>query len=195
MSVGGRAWVALCALLAVAALLGMWLPPQMLVWAATSPLDVWGWWSPVAAHFTTLHLVANLAGLALLAWLGWSARLPLAAALAWLAAWPATHAMLIWADTLELYGGLSGVLHAGVVIAGVFLCADPLRRRRWVGAAVLAGVALKIGLEAPWNAALQTDTAWGFPVAVAAHATGALAGLLAAAVAVGVGRLVSRGSA
>ena len=195
MSTGGRAWVALCALLAVAALLGRWVPLQMLVWAATSALDVGGWWSPVAAHFTTLHLVANLAGLALLAWLGWSARLPLTAALAWLVAWPATHAMLVWADTLELYGGLSGVLHAGVVIAGVFLCADPLRRRRWVGGGLLAGVVLKIVIEAPWSAALQTDTAWGFPVAVAAHATGALSGLLAAVIALAAGKVLSRGFA
>nr|WP_297352736.1 rhombosortase [uncultured Caldimonas sp.] len=195
MSAGGRAWVALCAVLATVALVGFFVPSRQLVWLAAHPFDMWRWWSPVGVHFTTLHLAANLAGLALLAWLGGAARLPLGATLAWLAAWPATHALLAYADGLHRYAGLSGVLHAGVVVAGVFLCREPTPRRRWIGACLLAGVALKVMFEAPWDAALQTDTDWGFPVAVAAHASGALAGLLAAVLAVATHRFASRGSA
>jgi hypothetical protein len=57
-----------------------------------------------------------------------------------------------------------------------------------LGALVLIGLAVKIVLEAPWRAPTQMLLGWDFPVAPLAHATGALAGLLCAALVDGVGR-------
>ena len=80
-------------------------------------------------------------------------------------------------------------IYPGAAIAGLYmLCRPATARHRWVGLALLAGVALKLLLETPWQTPLRTDAGWGFPVAVVAHATGALAGWLAGAVALGVRR-------
>ncbi|PPE69631.1 rhomboid family intramembrane serine protease [Caldimonas thermodepolymerans] len=185
----GLAWTGLAAALGLLALAGLALPPESLAWRADAPWAVWRWFSAAGVHRTPLHLGANLAGLALLAALGRAARLPGAAALAWLVAWPLTHAPLMYVAPLHSYGGLSGVLHAGAAIAGLYmLCRPATARHRWVGLALLAGVALKLLLETPWQTPLRTDAGWGFPVAVVAHATGALAGWLAGAVALGVRR-------
>jgi len=58
---------------------------------------------------------------------GWRARAPRAAAFAWFVAWPLTHLLMAVPDSAHLaqslqhYGGLSGVLHAGVVVLGLAL--------------------------------------------------------------------------
>ncbi|MCM5679255.1 hypothetical protein M8A51_06890 [Schlegelella sp. S2-27] len=183
-----RAWLGLSAGLAVAALAGYGLPSGALAWRADAPWSVWRWFTAVAVHWTALHLGANLAGLALLAWLGASARLPSGAAWAWCAAWPLTQAPLMLVGELRAYGGLSGVLHAGAVIAATYMLCRSRGAPRCIGLGVLAGVALKLWLEAPWQVPLQADAAWGFPVAVIAHATGALTGLACAVIALGVNR-------
>lgn len=188
MTPPARAWLGLSAGLAVLALAGYGLPSGALAWRADSPWSVWRWYTAAGVHWTAWHLGANLAGLALLAWLGASARLPSGAAWAWFAAWPLTQAPLMFVRHLDAYGGLSGVLHAGAVIAGTFMLFRGRSAHRYIGGGVLAGVALKLWLEAPWQAPLQADTAWGFPVAVVAHAAGALAGLACAAVALAANR-------
>lgn len=189
MTLPSRAWLALSAALALLALAGYWLPTEVLAWRADAPWAVWRWFSAAAVHWTPLHLGANLAGLSLLAWLGAGARLPSGAASAWLAAWPLTHAPLVLVQDLQAYGGLSGVLHAGAVVSGSYmLVRGGSKAHRAIGLGVLAGVALKLGLEAPWQAALHTGTGWGFPVAVIAHASGALAGLACAALALAASR-------
>ncbi len=176
-------------------------------------------------HWSLLHLGANLAGVAVLAALGWVARLPCAAALAWGAAWPLTQLGLALRPELTHYGGLSGVLHAGVAVAALWLVlgapktglglagtepnaalaahrAAPrpdaegrerkLRGRRqrgsgqWrraVGAAIALGLVMKLLLEAPWGPALRRAADWDIAIAPLAHATGAAAGLLCAAIA------------
>lgn len=178
-----RAWVSVAALLAVLALLGAGLPSDWLVWRRDAPLQLWRWWTPVAVHWTPGHLIANLASCALLGWLGWSARLPAHAAIAWLLAWPLTH-LGLWLDgpdsALQRYAGLSGVLHAGAAVAGLAMLADRTSgAMRALGAAVLAGLVWKLATEKPWAAAVATLEAWSFPVAVLAHATGALGGACA----------------
>jgi membrane associated rhomboid family serine protease len=86
-----RAWwavsVLLLAAMAIAPLAqgrldGSWVP-----WLDWQPglagRQPWRWWTPVAVHYSALHWGANAAGLVLVALLGWAARLPIGAALAW----------------------------------------------------------------------------------------------------------------
>jgi hypothetical protein len=79
---------------------------------------------------------------------------------------------------VEGYAGLSGVLHAGVAVAALGLVMRASGQRRWLGLAVLAGLGLKLVLERPWLGAAQMLPGWPFPVAVLAHLTGTLAGLI-----------------
>jgi hypothetical protein len=92
-----------------------------------------------------------------LAALGWAARLPTAAAAAWLAAWPLLHLGLLLRPALAHYGGLSGVLHAGVAVATLWLVVQARGARRAVGAMVATGLVAKVALERPfgepWTAA------------------------------------------
>jgi hypothetical protein len=124
-----------------------------------------------------------VAGVVVVAALGWVARLPAPAALAWALAWPLTHWGLVMRPELAHYGGLSGVLHAGVMVAAVWLMlnAGPRLRRR-IGLAMALGVVTKLWLETPWGAVLRTSPEWDIAVAPLAHATGALAGAGCAAV-------------
>lgn len=139
-------------------------------------------------HFGAWHLAANLLATAVVVAWGVVARVPAAAALAWLVAWPLTHLALLAQPRLQHYGGLSGVLHAGVAVVAVWLLVHARGARRAIGAAVLAGLALKIVAEAPWQLALQPAPGWGVAVAPLAHAAGALAGLVLGALAAWAGR-------
>lgn len=183
---GIAAWLALAALLAAGAITGQFLPPGLLDWqpgaAANEP---WRAWSAAFVHGSTAHLAVNLAGAVVVGAFGAAARVPPAATLAWLAAWPVGHLALLVQPQLLHYGGLSGVLHAGVAVAAVFVAAGG--PGRGAGAAVLAGLAIKILLEAPWGPALRDDATLGIAVAPLAHATGALAGAVAAGAACALG--------
>lgn len=158
-----------------------------------APQDAWDWqpalalqqpwraWSAAFVHWSALHLGANLVGAALVAALGWVARCGARASLAWLLAWPLTHLGLLAQPALEHYGGLSGVLHAGVAVASTSLVRADAGRARAVGACVLAGLSLKLLLEAPWQGPLRSVPGWDIAIAPAAHASGAIAGLVCAA--------------
>jgi hypothetical protein len=76
---------------------------------------------------------------------------------------------------------LSGVLHAGVAVATLWLMVTARGRERLIGAAVFVGMLVKLALEAPWGAPLRVDTGFDIATAPIAHATGAAAGLLCAA--------------
>lgn len=142
--------------------------------------EPWRVWSAAWVHLSGLHLAANLAGGVLVIALGWAARLPPRAALAWALAWPATHLGLLAMPELLRYGGLSGVLHAGVAVAAVVLLRRATRAERRLGMAMLAVLAAKLLLEAPWQGPLAYPAGWDIAVAPLAHATGALAGALLA---------------
>lgn len=166
--------------------------------------EPWRWWSAAFVHLSDGHLAANLLGCAVVGAFGqFGARAAGAAAgptppgqavttpraagtrdwaLAWLAAWPLTHVLLRVEPQLGGYAGLSGVLHAGVAVAALGLAVQGRGRARRVGLAVLGGLLLKLILEEPWRAPVQAQRLWDVPVAVAAHATGAVAGLACAAV-------------
>jgi rhomboid family GlyGly-CTERM serine protease len=183
---GSRAWLRLCALLGALALLGFMLPTALLDGQPGRWLgQPWRLWTAAWVHWTPLHLAANVAGLMVVALYGCAAEVRSRDALAWLLAWPLTHLALAWwaAPAPAHYGGLSGVLHAGVAVASTAL----LARRGWpraVGAAVGAALLLKLGTESRWWPWADGPGALVLDVAVApqAHAAGVAAGLLCALV-------------
>jgi len=176
-----QAWIAVAAGLALLALCGAALPHETLDWQpGLAWHEPWRAFSAVAVHYSRLHLAANLAGAVVLAVLGWAAAAPTAWACAWLVAWPLTQLGLCVAPQLAHFGGLSGVLHAGVVVVAVGLIVPPSAgMRRWIGVALLLGVVLKLLHEAAWQAPLlRHPEGWDIAVAPLAHLSGALAGLL-----------------
>lgn len=178
----------MAAAFAAAAALAVWLPREALDWqpqrAAAQP---WRAFSAAFVHWSPAHLAANAAAAAVVAAFGHAVRLPPAAALAWLSAWPLTHVGLLLRPDLLHYGGLSGVLHAGVAVAAVWLAL--VARRRRLGAALGAALAAKVLLEAPWGPPLQASAGWDIALAPAAHASGAIAGAVCALGGVGWHRL------
>jgi rhomboid family GlyGly-CTERM serine protease len=188
------AWPLLAALLAAGALVAWRLPTGALDWQPALALaQPWRAFSAAFVHWSATHLGANLLGALVVTLYGLAARVPPAAALAWLAAWPLTQVGLLVRPDLLHYGGLSGVLHAGVAVAGVWLVADAHGMRRAVGAAVLAGLAFKVLLETPWGPPLRHPAGWDIAIAPAAHASGALAGALCALCVRALGRRRRRG--
>ena len=188
-----RAWVALAAALTLASVLAFFLVPAAAIdWQPSfAPTEPWRAWSAALLHYSPLHLAANLAGAALVAAFGWTARVRMESVAAWLAAWPLTQIGLLVRPDLLHYGGLSGVLHAGAACVAVSLVVHARGQRRAIGAAVLAGLALKVASEAPWSTLLRQPSGWDIAIAPVAHASGLVMGLLAA----GVAEVLSRGLA
>lgn len=179
-----RAWLALCALGAGGSLLAWVLPANLLDWQPALALSQpWRWWTGALVHWSPMHLAANLAGAAVLAALGWVAVLPPRIAWAWAVAWPLTQGALLAEPALAHYGGLSGVLHAGVSAATVHLVVRGRGKARAIGCAIGVGLVLKVMLEAPWAGPLAHPAGWDIAIAPLAHASGVLAGALCAAAA------------
>jgi len=174
--VAGLAALALIAL----AVWGLDLPRERIDWqpgrAWTEP---WRWWSAAFVHLSARHLLANVAGLGVLACFAMSAGPGAARALwrGWLCAWPLTQLMLLVEPRLGHYGGLSGVLHAGIAIVALHLAGDATapRAERITGLLVWLGLLAKVLSEAPWAGPVR-DAGWDFPVAPIAHASGLVAG-------------------
>ena len=176
---GTLGWWSVACVLAVGALTAQWIDAQRLDWQpGLAPAQPWRWWSGAWVHWSLGHLGANLAGTALIAALGARAHADRADAWAWFVAWPATQLGLLLQPSLLHYGGLSGVLHAGVVIAALGLLQRESGLRRAVGWLILGGVALKVGMEQPWQGGLRQPPGWQIAIAPAAHLSGAVAGLL-----------------
>jgi rhomboid family GlyGly-CTERM serine protease len=189
----GWAWCAVAAALALGSALAQGRSPAAIDWqpglAASQP---WRAFSAAFVHYSALHLAGNAAGLALAAALGVAARTPWRQALAWLAAWPLTQLGLLLQPDLAHYGGLSGVVHAGVAIVCVHLL---FAGHRWLGGAMLAGVLLKVMSETPWGAPLRHPPDWDIAIAPLVHATGLVSGTSCALLAEGAawrrrGRLI-----
>ena len=179
-----RAWAGLSVALALGALALWSVPRESLDWQpALAWSQPWRLWTAAFVHLSPLHLQANLLGCAVVAAFGVVARLPVHATVAWLAAWPLTHAALALQPLLLHYGGLSGLLHAGVAIAAWQLAGRTHLRSRQIGWAVLAGLAAKLALERAWVGPTQAVAGWDIPIAPMAHLTGAVAGLLCASIA------------
>lgn len=166
-------------MLALGALATWWIDAQRADWQpGLAWQQPWRWWSAAWVHWSWGHLGANLAGTALIAALGARAHADRADAWAWFVAWPLTQLGLLLQPALLHYGGLSGVLHAGVVVAAIGLVQRESGLRCTVGWLILGGVALKVGLEQPWQSVLRQSPGWQIAIAPAAHFSGAVAGLL-----------------
>ena len=187
---GGRAWWALTAVLAVGAAVAYGREPSALDWQPGLALrEPWRAFSAAFVHYSTLHLLANLVGAMLVGALGWFARVPWQSAAAWLIAWPLTQLGLLLRPDLLHYGGLSGVLHAGVACVAWRLIVHEHGRRRAIGVLTLALVAIKVLSETPWGPALRHPAGWDIATAPFAHASGLVAGLASAALVEWVDRL------
>ena len=188
----GRAWLGLAGALALASVLTWFAPAALLDWQpALAAGEPWRAFTGAWVHWSPRHLAANLLGAGIVAALGWRARLPTRAAVAWALAWPLTQCGLLLRPELAHYGGLSGVLHAGIAVAACWLLFRPghpgqpaPKRERWIGGAVAIGLAVKLLLEAPWGPSLRPPapgSEWDIAIAPLAHASGAMAGLVCAA--------------
>ena len=148
------AWVMLTALLCAGAAIVTAMSAGNGVVQATAPLanaldwqaalglrEPWRLWTCAWVHWSAAHLLVNLVGAIVVAFVGWRARLSAAAALAWFLAWPTTQLAMAAlgservAAAMPHYGGLSGVLHAGVVVLGLSLAWPVVRARTRLPAA------------------------------------------------------------
>ncbi len=183
-----RAWAACSLGLALGAALLWSAPREALDWQAHwTPAQAWRLWTAAFVHWSPQHLLANLLGCAAVAAFGVAAGVSRPFVWAWLVAWPLTHAGLAVAPQVQHYGGLSGVLHAGVAVAALSLAGEATGRRRLIGVAVLAGLIIKLVLERPWQGPVQTVAGWDIPLVPLAHVTGTASGLLCAAAALAIG--------
>lgn len=186
------AWLGLCALLGAFGVLGRYLPRELLDWQPTLALtQPWRSISAVAVHYSDAHLLVNLVGVGIVAALGWAARVTMRMSVAWAAAWPLTHIGLLGDPQLAHYGGLSGVLHAGVAIAALHLILAAGSQQRRIGTAIAFGLAIKVALEFPWSPA-SFHAGLGIMVAPFAHLSGVVGGLVCCGAAVLLGRRKSR---
>jgi rhomboid family GlyGly-CTERM serine protease len=175
----GVAWAAVAGAALGGTLLAWWWPAVALDWQPARAFEQpWRWWTAAWVHWSLQHLGANIAAALVVAGFGVAGRLPASAALAWSTAWPLTHGLLLLQPALAHYGGLSGVLHAGVAVAVVHMVVCGDHRQRWVGACVLAGLLVKLALEAPWGEPLRHSAGWDIALAPIGHATGAAAGFV-----------------
>lgn len=181
----GRAgWLGVALLLGAFALIGWPMARASIDWQPGLALsEPWRAFTAVGVHYSGQHLGVNLIGLAVTALFGVVARAPIALAWAWLAAWPLTQLGLLLKPELAHYGGLSGVLHAGVASVVTFLLVTGTRAQRWVATAVALGLVAKLLNEVPWGPALRHPSGWDIATAPLAHTTGAIAGGACAALA------------
>lgn len=158
------------------------LSAGLLAWDGAQWLSQpWRLWSAAWVHLSGLHLLANLLGIVLVAGLGWVAAPGPRAAWAWAASWPLTHLGLALRPELMSYGGLSGVLHAGVAVVVVATLADPRDRASRLIATLLGlGLLAKVMLERPWARLLSHPEGWDIAVVPWAHASGAVCGMACA---------------
>jgi rhomboid family GlyGly-CTERM serine protease len=174
-----KSWLALTALFMFTSLIAWPINHQAIDWqpalALTQP---WRAFTAALIHYSPMHLAANLVGAVLVGIFGWAAQAPRRMTIAWLIAWPLTQFGLLVQPSLLHYGGLSGVLHAGVIVVCVHLMFQGTTAQRRVGWATLLVVIAKVLMETPWQGPLSYPAEWDIAVAPMAHATGVIAGLL-----------------
>ena len=177
-------WWLVCALATAGALAAQAVDPALLRWQPERALSQpWRLITAAWVHLSPLHLAGNLLGAALVAALGTVAGCGRRAAIAWALAWPLTHGALLLQPALSSYGGLSGLMHAGVAVAVCQLVRGQTGQRRLIGIGLALGLATKLLLEAPWQGGpLRHPPGWDIAIAPLAHSSGALVGLLCALV-------------
>ena len=174
-----RPWLAFTTFLIFTSFIAWPLNHPTIDWQPTLAFtQPWRAFTAAFVHYSPLHLAANLVGAVLVGLFGWAAQAPRHMTIAWLLAWPLTQVGLLVQPSLLHYGGLSGVLHAGVVVVCVHLMLQGTATQRRVGWATLLVVTVKVIVEAPWQGPLIRPAEWDIAVAPMAHATGVVAGLL-----------------
>lgn len=140
------------------------------------------WWTSAWLHGSDAHRATNLGALLLLAIMGGLPALSRGAALAWFLAWPLTQmGLLLQPDPIASYAGLSGVLHAGLVVVSLHaLAANHPRFPRWMAALLLLGVVAKLIMENPFAHRLVQPAGSDITVVPWVHLSGTVAGLLCA---------------
>jgi rhomboid family GlyGly-CTERM serine protease len=176
-----RSWATL--LVAAAALACFFLPrlADALLYrrAAITAGQFWRLWTGHLVHFGWRHLAADLAvflavGLWLESFAPRTTRWFLALAPA------AISALLFVADpSLTFYGGLSGVAVGLLVLLALVQLRRDVAAQRWLWPAVLALVAVKVGIEAVSNTPLVAGFGPGIKVSTLAHLGGIAGALLA----------------
>ena len=173
-----KTWLAFTTFLILTSLITWPLNHITIDWQPSLALtQPWRAFSAAFVHYSPMHLGANLVGAALVGLFGWAARAPCRMTIAWLIAWPLTQFGLLVQPKLLHYGGLSGVLHAGVIVVCVHLMFQGTGTQRRVGWATLLVVSAKVLLEAPWQGPLSHPAEWDIAVAPMAHASGVVSGL------------------
>lgn len=140
-------------------------------------------WRLLTGHFThlsLLHAVVNTVALLLLAQL-FAGRLRATEQWAVLAVAPIVLSLVFWLamPALSWYRGLSGVLHALYFTGCVIWLLTSSGRARWLPIAALAGGAIKVLLEQPWDDSFPWARWLGAAVVPQAHLIGALVGTAA----------------
>ncbi|WP_084453264.1 rhombosortase [Roseateles chitosanitabidus] len=183
----GRAWMLLALLLATGSLLVWVQPPAVqaaLQWRPElAGREPWRAFTAALLHWSPQHLIANLAGCAVVGLLGLAARLTWREALAWLMAWPLTQFGLLIEPGLERFGGLSGVLHAGVAVAVIAMLRMRAShgRERVIGLMIGIGLLAKVAAERPLaGPPLRQWEGWNISIAPLAHLTGVVSGVVCA---------------
>lgn len=140
-------------------------------------------WRLVTAHFvhlSWLHAVLNCVALLLLERL-FDGRLRRSEQWIVLAVAPLAISLAFWIALpgLGWYRGLSGTLHAFYFAGCVVWLASASGHARWLPSAALAGGAIKVLLEQPWDATFPFREWLGAAVVPQAHLFGALLGVAA----------------
>ena len=170
LRIDGMAWVVLSALLCLGAIVVTAVSAggaTALDWQPAIGLrEPWRLWTCAWVHGSLAHLLVNVAGGAVVAFVGWRARLPVAAAVAWFVAWPGTQLLMAaigserLAAVMPLYFGLSGVLHAGVVVLGLSLAWPAARARPRPPVAPREGAAFVATRASAIESSRLTDGPW-----------------------------------
>lgn len=162
----------------------------------------WTLWTAALVHLSAWHALGNLLALLALCVLAWVWRLHIAVVVAAAVALPlAVLGLQAW-PVITQYQGLSILTHAlAAMLVAWHLVRDARTQHLPPVTVLLLGTGLlgKLLLEQGWHRPLEYASAWGFQVALAAHLSGAVAGLVCG-VAGGIGaawfarRVRSRGS-
>jgi rhomboid family GlyGly-CTERM serine protease len=188
LNVARHAWSGFGIFLGLAALLAWFVPSSALDWQPQlAASQAWRAWTSAFVHWSQQHLWANLLACAVVTLFGWGARVPGRCAVAWFIAWPLTQIALLQQPTLAHFGGLSGVLHAGVAVVLVDLLSRA-GRERLIGVGVTLGLLIKLWQEQPLGEPMRHLAEWDIAVVPFSHLTGALAGALSALVLLGLAR-------
>ncbi|WP_337881586.1 rhombosortase [Rheinheimera sp.] len=163
--------------IALLCLLLQLFPAQVTDWLnyqRAEPLQLWRFWTAHLLHSNAWHLAMNLGGLAVIFYLHQMHYqrkqllqfLLLSAALL-------SAALYLFSPDIQIYVGLSGVLHALLAFGAV----RDLQQRWYSGGLILLGLAAKVGYEQFYGPDPALGALIDARVAIDAHAYGLVIGV------------------